>query len=697
MKLSHSIVSAVAMAAACHATALAQQSSAGQAQDGPAAEAGASENQGDIVVTAQRRNQSLLKTPLAISVVSSESLRGNGITNPQNLPDLLPSVQNGVAGFAIRGISSGDFTEKGDPSTAFSLDGIYIARPQQQTLAFFDLERVEVLRGPQGTLYGRNATAGAINVISARPKHELEASGGLEYGNYSTVRSTAMVNMPLGDAVALRVSGAFNRHDGYTDTQDGHRSLDGRNDLAVRGRLLADLSPSTSLLISADYGRIQDSGPAYIPQARALQNNMDTGLRYQNPGRDDFNHLKSGGVTAEVNSDLGFAKLTYLFGYRKSTNLYLQSFGDNVAAVAMDNKQHQDSHELRLASTTGGPLQYVVGLYYFDEKTHTAPVVTISGGPTLNFDLDAHGKSYAAFGQATYSLADTVRLVGGLRYTRDEKGRDGLFSIVGGPSFPYDAAVKFGKWTWKAGVEADIAPHALFYASVSTGYKSGGFNDGNPQTQPNLYYDPETITSYEAGLKGSFLDNKLYLSASGFYYDYKGLQLSSVPPSGGIVTLNAAKAKVWGLEGEGRLKVIKGGAFDFNATYLDATYDRYLPLGGGGPSYAGFALDRSPKFAFRVGYTQDFSLPNGGRISANAATKYSSSYVVTDFNIPFQFKQNAYWRTDLSLGYFAPGERWYVQAFARNLEDKRTLGVINFSSFTLGEPRQFGVRAGFNF
>jgi len=697
MKLSHSIVSTIVLAVACQTPALAQQASTGQAQSSPVDDAGASANQGDIVVTALRRDQSLLKTPLAISVVSSESLRGNGISSAQNLPDLLPNVQNGVAGFAIRGISSGDFTEKGDPSTAFSLDGIYIARPQQQTLAFFDLERVEVLRGPQGTLYGRNATAGAINVISARPRHEFAASAGFEYGNYDTVRSTAMVNVPLGDAVALRLSGAFNRHDGYTDTRDGHRSLDGRNDLAVRARLLADLSPSTSLLVTADYGRIQDSGPAYIPQARALLNNKDTTLRYQNPGRDDFNLLKSGGVTAELNTDLGFAKLTYLFGYRKSTNRYLQSFGDNVAAVDMDNSQHQDSQELRLASTTSGPLQYVVGLYYFNENTHTAPVVTISGGPTLNFDLDAHGKSYAAFGQATYSLADTVRLVGGLRYTRDEKSRDGLFSIVGGPSFPYDAAVKFGKWTWKAGVEADIAPQALFYASVSTGYKSGGFNDGNPQTQPNLYYDPETITSYEAGLKGSFLANKLYVSASGFYYDYKGLQLSSVPPTGGIVTLNAAKAKVWGLEVEGRLRPIKGGALDFNATYLNATYDRYLPLGTGGPSYAGFALDRSPKFAFRVGYTQDFGLANGGRISANAATKYSSSYVVTDFNVPFQFRQGAYWRTDLSLGYFAPGEKWYLQAFARNLENTRTLGVINFSSLTLGEPRQYGVRAGFTF
>jgi iron complex outermembrane receptor protein len=650
----------------------------------------------DIVVTALRRSQSVVSAPLAISVVDGPGLTRTGVTNPQQLPDLLPNVQNGVAGFGIRGVSSGDFTEKGDPSTAFSLDGIYIARPWEQTLSFFDIDRVEVLRGPQGTLYGRNATAGAINVISARPADHFEASATGEYGNYDTRRLTAMINLPLSNSISLRLAGAHNAHDGYTATRDGSDRLDGRNDLAGRARLLIEVDTKTSILLSGDIGRIRDSGPAYIPLPRALDT-RGTDSRYQNPGRDGYNHLTVGGTTAEVNSDLGFGTLTYLFGWRRSNNEYLQTFGDNGPHVIMDNDHEQDSHELRLASKGTGAFQWVGGLFYFHEKTNVAPTVVIPGGPTLLFDLHARASSKAAFGQITFGLTPSFRVVGGLRYTDDSKARVGDFAIVNGPSFPYDAAVHFKKWNWKAGIEYDIAPRVLAYASVSTGYKSGGFNDGNPQTQPALYYDPEDITAYEAGLKGRFLDGRLYASTAVFYYDYQGLQLSSIPPTGGIVTLNAAKATVKGFELEGNARVLRNGTVDFNFALLEAQYDRYLPLGPGGPNFAGRDLDRAPKSSFRIGYTQDFPLADGGRVSASISTKHSSSYAVTDFNVPFQYRQEAIWRTDLRLAYHAPGDRWYLQAFARNLENNNTLGTISFGSFTLNEPRLYGVRGGVTF
>jgi iron complex outermembrane receptor protein len=613
-----------------------------------------------------------------------------GATNAQELTNVLPNVQNGVAGYAIRGISSGDTTEKGDPSTAFSVDGIYIARPQEQGLAFYDVDRVEVLRGPQGTLYGRNATAGAINVITARPVlGTYEGAATVDFGNYSSKRVNAMTNVPFGDNVALRLAGLYDDHDGYTPTHDGTNSLDSRNDGAGRARLLIKVA-DTNLLLSGDVAREHDSGAAYIPLTRALSG--QAAQDYQNPGRNGFNHLNTGGFSGEITSDLVFADLTYIGGWRTASYNDTLLFGDDGPWV-LENVDHwQSSHELRLASKGTGPLQWVGGLFYFNENTHTSPTVNIPGaGLTLLFDLRAHTESKAAFAQLTYSVLPQLRIVGGIRYTEDQKSRAGTFDIVGGPGQLYDAAVSFNKVNWKGGIEWDVADHVLFYASASTGYKSGGFNDGNPQTQPNLYYQPETITDYEAGLKGRFFDNRLYLSTSVFDYLYKGLQLSSVPPTGGIVTLNAASATIRGFETEGNWRVIEGGSLDYSLALLHAKYDNYLPLGAGGPSYAGYTLDRSPKAAFRVGYTQDFPVFTG-KVRTNIATKYSSSYTVTDFNIPMPYEQNAFWRTDASVAYHSAGERWSVQAYVQNIENKRQLGVISFSSFTMSEPRLFGVR-----
>lgn len=648
----------------------------------------------EVIVTANRRAQSLSKTPLAITAVTGDKLATEGITNTQSLTNMLPNVQNGPAGFSIRGVASGDFTEKGDPSTAFNLDGIYIARPTAQALALFDIERVEVLRGPQGTLYGRNATAGVVNVISAKPDDEFDAAATLEVGNYDTVRSTAMVNVPLSDNVAFRLAGAVNRHDGYTATRDGSKRLDDQDDAAVRARLLVKTGEKSELLVTGDYGRQDHTGIAGVAQPRVFSQDDDHSLRYQNPGKDNRNYFTASGAAVEYNTDLGFAKLSYLFGYRESKWRSLTTKGDAVADIRSHQDHSQSSHELRLASQGNGPLQYVAGLYYFDEQTDTSPSLDITGVGRLAFDLHAKGRSYAPFGQLTYSLTPVLRLTGGARYTWDEKSRDGTFQFGSFPSTPYDADYKDSKATWKIGGEYDLAPTVLAYASVATGYKAGGFNDGNPQTQPALYYGPETLTSYEGGIKGSLLNRTLYFSASAFYYDYKGLQLGTVLQSGGQVTSNAGVSKVSGFELEGNWRVLPQTTLNYNVSVLNAKYDEYLPKGQGGPSYAGLRLDRSPKLSGRLGIQHNIPLENGGRISATAAVKYSDSYMISDFGVPIQYRQKSYTRSDVTLGYDAPGGKWFVQAFGRNLENKRQLGLVEFGAFTLSEPATYGVRVG---
>lgn len=650
----------------------------------------------EIVVTALRREQLASRAPVALSVVGGENLQELGVVSAQNLPEVLPNIQNGVAGFAIRGISSGDTTAKGDPSTAFSIDGIYIARPQEQAFTFFDLQRVEVLRGPQGTLYGRNATAGAINVISNRPSPSgFAAAGSFEIGNYDTRRANAMINVPVSSNIAIRAAGALNRRDGFSPTSNGRPYLDDQDDISFRLSGQADITSNLRLLVVGDYTKAEPTGRGYTPVARAFTGSRRD-RRITSPGGDSHQFLEIGGATVDVGLDLGFANLTYLFGRRDSTNDFVQFYADTANFVDQQNDHSQTSHELRLASSGASRLQWVAGLFYLNESAYSLSRVRPNPTLQLLFDLETDVKSFAGFAQATYSLTDSLRVTGGLRYTKDEKSRFGYQTANAGPQIPNAAEVNYSKTNWKLGIDHDLGSAGVVYATISTGYKAGGFNDGNPVSQPALYYDPEDVRAIEVGAK-SRLFGVAQVSAAAFHYSYKGLQLSSVPPTGGILTLNAARATVKGAEVESSVRVGRRGRLEFSAALLDAAYDEYFPLGPTGPSFAGRRLDRSPEFTARVAYSHDFMLGDGSKIAVNGSTRYSSSYFVSNFNVPLQYTQEAFWRTDASIGYHAADDGWYVQAFARNLEDNNTISIFAMGSLAMGEPRLYGVRAGFRF
>lgn len=735
MKVIHSGVSGIALALAMSSAAPAlAQTAAGSAQP-QTAEAAPQATDGEIVVTALRRDQLLSKAPVAISAVSGSKLVSEAVTTSRDLQNVIPNISVGPSGFAIRGVASADFTEKGDPSTAYNMDGIYIARPTEQSLTMFDVNRVEVLRGPQGTLYGRNATAGVINVISNRPVDKFEGSVGADYGSYNTVRLNGVVNAPLGESVAVRLAGAYNRHDGYTDTRDGHPKLDDQNDFGLRGSLLFKLGAATSLYVSADYAQSHTNGQARVVADRALAQNDDHSLRYQNPGVDTYSRFNAGGITAELNSDLGFAKLTVLGGWRKSTWRERVTRGDLPPATPFSpngdfisfQNHNQSSVEARLASQGGGPLTWVVGAYYFHENTYTAPDLKFfTAAPfafRLYYDLNAKAETYAGFAQATYAITPGVRITGGVRYTHDTKSRVGTqtyqdlvavnpFTNTPNPCYNVTfcvtnfngqypgGGIPTGKVTWKGGIEADLSDAILAYFNVTSGYKAGGFNDGSPADASPVpfFYKPETITSYEAGIKGTVLDRKLYFALTGFAYTYHDLQQGLVKTGGGAVTLNVPSASVKGVELEGNYRIGSNTKLDYSMSVLDATYNDFFPLQGNTTlNLKGTPLDRSPKFTGRVGLTQDVLLVGGGRISGNVGFKWSSSYVVTDFNTATQIVQKSYTRTDVTLGYFAPDDRWFIQAYGRNLENKRLLGVFELASFTLSDPQQYGIRAGIKF
>ncbi|WP_298397631.1 TonB-dependent receptor [Sphingobium sp.] len=699
---------------------------------------------GEIIVTAQKRPELLSKTPLSISAVTGDALKTNAVNDAMSLAVAVPTVRieqaNGLR-VTIRGVSSADGSEKGDPSAAFMLNGVYLARQQSLSGAFFDVSRIEVLRGPQGTLYGRNATAGVVNIITNSPTDKFEAAVNGEISNYDTYRVDAMVNLPVTEKLAIRAAGAYNKHDSYLVQREGETRKLGNDQDEYAFRLSAEqkfgAEDQGSILIIGDYAHQGGAGPQQLQIGNFFRNPTSTNPTFYNSSSADQRTVnynfpsnlrqdnKNYGVTGELNYDFGGVGITYLGGYRvfDRYNLAPQAFPNSGAYPDQEisGKTYSQSHEARIATTGDGPLKAVAGLYYFKEKTEN--LVTLlpnyAGYSLFAFLQDPTiGESKAAFGQATYSVTDKLRVTGGIRYSKDKKSRVGRVvtqrtSTILDPSLYTvtqinDAERSFSKVTWKAGVDYDLTDKVMLYANVSTGYKAGGFNDGcsttstsicnSPISEDRLYYRPETLTAYEAGMRGRFMDNALTLNLTGFWYDYSNLQLSSVqepPAPPGQLTLNAGKARVKGIEAQAVITPTKRDRIDLSFNYLDAYYTQYRPTLV--IDFAGKPLDNSPKFTVQTGYTHTFPLANGGDIAAHVDSQLNSDYVNTNFGNGVQFRYPSYTKSNANITYTTPDGRYSVGAFVKNIENTITFSGYASGRIYVSEPRLYGIRAGVKF
>ena len=588
----------------------------------------------EIVVTAQRRTENAQKTSLALDVVSSRELSNAGVVTTATLNAAVPSLYVSKGGgvttsYFIRGV--GNFTQNGysDPAVAFNVDGIYYGRPGSTVGTFYDLERIEVLKGPQGTLYGRNATGGAINVITARPILGLtSARGTFSFGNYNAINVDAFVNLPLGDKAAFRLSGTVVDRNGFNS--DGTADEVGQ---AIRGQLLFKPTPALSIRLSADYahgggkgiegsytGRIATSpGSAATATSPANYTVVPSGLEPRSgiespadrtyyagiflggprinpaPLPPSYQKTKFYGGSAEVTLDTGAGVLTFLPAYRES-KINTLSHGPSFYGSLIHEKDTQFSTELRFAGKRIGPVDWLLGGYYFDEKI--AGQYNFSQYTVNSFQIFTNTtKSYAAFGRLTFNLTDQLRLVGAARYTKDKKSFNGdgrnLIQIcaaptcIGGPSVPLAQtyaqlatmitlptlpgpanSVAFGtrgnrlfyapvpivgkldrsKPTYRGAIEFDIAPRSLLYASYETGYRSGGFNF----SLGHETYEPEFIKAATLGIKNRFLDNKLQLNVEAFYWKYRNQQVShfGLDATGGnsFFTENIGRSRIKGID-----------------------------------------------------------------------------------------------------------------------------------------------------
>ena len=716
----------------------------------------------EVVVTAEKKSELASKTPVALSAFNGDTLKTAGIVSVADIQNIAPGVSMGRDNFGvninIRGVTSTDNTSKGDEGIAFNVDGIPIGRPIEEGLSFFDVDRVEVLRGPQGTLYGKSSTGGAINVITNKPKNELEASGDLEYGNYNTRRGDAVVNVPVTDQFAFRVAVNFNDRDGYLIPDDGSAARNDQHDQSGRISALYSYTPTTTLLHTGTFGSVGGVGQTQAVYSR-VANDSGAAQRevYGNPFGGHIND-RFQNFSAEFNADAGPVHFTYdgahlQYDARDLTSGNGDPYGNGPAFVpgffppvpfpgapasyAWRDYQGNfttDSQEIRLSNAAPGALDWVLGANWYKEKIHESdhnwaapfsdPTLANSVNAIDPLNITTH-ETYGVFGQSTWHITDIWGLVLGLREAHDQVTRVGTFAapwqqmpsglpwldpegnVCQAPNdcvgTPNDGRESASKLTYRAGINAQVSPTDLLYASVATGYKAGGFNDfATPANGPT--YAPEAMTAYEAGYKGMPMANLRWNSAA-FYYDYSSDQISSlvfVGPSPVIATRSAA-TKIYGWENEITVKLSPKDVIDGWLALEKSKYVNFLTGGQANVDWSGKSLDKTPGAVVQLGFTHIFDLSNGSSLQFRIGSKYSTSYKLSDFVDAVQYTQKAYTRSDLTANWTSANGKLTVQAYVHNLEDKlqaesyaapTVLTVVNGATAAVSEPRMFGIRLG---
>jgi iron complex outermembrane receptor protein len=656
----------------------------------------------EIVVTAEKRPSVAQKTAIAMSVVTAETIQKNGVGNLKDLTSILPGVSfsqtNSSIVIGIRGVASRDTN---NPAVSLSYDGFSTQAADGLNLSMFDIERVEVLRGPQGTLLGRNATAGAVNVITAKPTKDLGASLSGEFGNYLTYNTTGMVNLPVTDDIQVRASFQTRDHDGYRNNPVGR---DGDDEHSQAGRLSVAFQPTSrwSAMITGEIAHINDVGP--VVQAVPLVYNADHVLSLSKPSipgdgktfsatDGGFEHADMRALRWNTSYDLGFASITYLGGYRyldyHRLNTLGGAYGTDRQSLSYNAHEHIATwnHEIRLAAKSAGPFFWQIGANTFNEANRNyttfqnyAGNQTLRGTPDniyiYNYPHDST-KSWAVFGQGSYQLTSTLKAEVGARFTKDLRQPDGYAQTASLAQYLATGALNYTtasvaasyrsqKTTYHGALDWQFTPRNLAYVKYDTGYKAGGINNAVP-------YGPETITAYEIGSKNRFFGNKLEVNVDAFYYDYANQQVTQLlPGSPTSQIVNAGKSQYYGVELEGIVLLSHRDRLDGYVSYIHAEYKDFAVANGAtNLQLSGNRPPQAPRFTLNAGYQHDFDL-FGGSLTPRFQTHYETKSYFTIYNYGAD-SQDAYHKSDIIVSYKPANGRWSLEGYVRNLEDKLIL------------------------
>ncbi|MGL5838784.1 MAG: TonB-dependent receptor [Sphingorhabdus sp.] len=816
-RFGHCAMLAIAIACMGPATAFAQSS------DSAATDADTnSEGIEDIIVTAQRREENIQDVSIAIQAITGEGLAKSGVTDVSRLDLITPGVTFARYGadskISMRGANSNNTFLDASPSVGVFIDGVYRPRAAQQTRAFFDVNRVEVLKGPQGTLYGRNTLAGAVNLYSNGP--EMGSFGGgvlASYSRFNTFRAEGYVNAPISENVAVRFAGMFERGDGWVENLAGE-DLGSPDTLSFRGSIRYEAPGGGDMTLRVtkirERGNVTGlfalTGVCRNVTAEGLTDPSGTFQDCRNPRRGslgsrdfddlgklqvlkDFVHedkIDEFNATLELNAPLGDSlAVKGIFSYT-DFDLDLGQDSDfsevQVSADFLRERVKSTTAEIQLSSSNESPFQFTIGGYASRDEIDfvsgairfavddqlVRPLITVPGFPTTQLRrLDPTpivspqinlgdpalpgrpaiiaGRNYGGqssnnfqynntlslglFGQASYEIVEGLRLVGGIRYSSDDKksvdygGARSSTTLVG-PQFPLtiprtidgfntDPRLftslqdrKYENFTYRAAVEYDVNPDVLLFATYATGFLSGSLSTAGTST------DDQKSENIEAGIKSRLLDNKLQFNASIYRTKYTNLVTSfqRANNSGGVdtVSINGGDIKATGAEAVIEARPVEGLRLTLALSYLDSEFGTFAVLAphqlvNGNPTATGRFVNLSgvtpqfaPKFTTSFIAAYDFDLGESGKITPQVQFYYSGRYS-SQTQLSFLDSagtQPSFTKTDLRIGWTSADDRFGIEGFVENLENeivkqRVTYGGDGIEQAVFGYPRNYGIRA----
>lgn len=693
----------------------------------------------EIIVTATKRSENLQSVPISVSAIAGDALSKSRVTQADELVTKIPNLQltstvgDNTPIFALRGVSMSDYSLNQASPVATYYDEVYKGNFAFLGIALFDLERVEVLRGPQGTLYGKNTTGGAVNLISRAPKLG-EANGylNLGYGNYDRMDVNGAVNLPLGEKAALRVAGTYARADGwFKNVLPGKPDLASVSEYGVRASLLVEPSDGVQFILRAATSNQNPRNYGIYAEPEAV-NRVGLSRRQIAANVTDRRHARTYSVSLTGNIDVSDAlTLTSITSWDKGRlRFYEDTDGqpNELLEIPYIDRATQFAQDLRLTSDYDGPFNFILGAYYNREKVFNQTTFEIAkdidsdGLPGVTdadcaiglplgclFDnsFDQLKKSVAVYSDVKFELADAVTLRGGLRYTHDTGDQTNFRSDALGPNgvlvvnlIPNSALqYKKNNLSGKIGVDYKLDGGNLLYANYSRGYRANSFN-------AQAFFDPselsvakpESVDAFELGAKTQFADRRVTLNMAGFYYKYRNQQFININPATAAQTLeNIPRSRILGGEAELTARASDRLTLRAGLGLLDAKIQQGIVSG---TDVSGHKLSNAPSLTFNGGVDATVIDSDAGKLSLHGDLAYSSSQYFEVINIP-RLKQSSYALLSGHIDWESGNGRWNASIWGKNLTNRfyftsrvDLLAGFGFDYNHISAPRTYGITVG---
>jgi iron complex outermembrane receptor protein len=682
------------------------------------------ENRGyeEVIVTAQKREQALVDVPIAISVLDKDLLDKTRAKTIKEIESLVPNFSfesvNGFSNISIRGVGGGGRNIGFDPRSGLYIDGVYIGQASALAQPLFGIKQVEVLRGPQGHLFGRNTVSGAVSLTSEAPSDEYKGEFKAVVGNEGTYEGYVTVEGALSDSTTARVSAAYETRDGFDFNEFTNEEINDLQRKTIRGQLSFDMSDSLTLDLYADYSKTETTkavGEAQTGGAAAGSTQFPTPPRRINTNVSPQDDNEVGGVSFTFNYDLANESLLTLisaFRYSQQDRINDTDYSPlDLINIKFDDEYKQISHELRLTSPSDRSVRYVAGLYYISEDASTLRLAHV--GSTfvpnpfdISIDSSVDTSAFAAFTSIDADLTENLILNFGLRYTNETK--DLTYSLTNGPALGLGVAdnlrdeISVSKTTPTIGLTLAVNDDINLYAKYSTGFKSGGFNVGFVSQQSindGIDFKEETVDSYEIGMKGVLADGSVHFDIAAFRANYSDFQILQFVEVGDNLTdiqlRNAAEVKTSGVEASVTWETTDNFRLGMNFGYLNAEFDSFPDAAGIGVDYTGNELPNAPKLTGALTADYSMSVANG-RLDFYGEYSYrDSSFSLANNDSVFALlKSRSLY--NMRIMYRPVSGKWALGLWSRNLFNKdfvslRGRDFLGNEFISRGDPRTFGL------